>query len=246
MDVSYVAEYHENLQHVLAFLTVSRQRAGFNIEANVVPGAYYSEPGHLILRCDTIISHPLSLPTHVETGPATVSVVGGQHYQIKLAAKPPADSPPTPDLPTPELLDASHLQAILPTTLICSSCSLPLVRGAQIKKYRDLPSEHWAELVDAWMCHSDQTLHEHVQKGSRDGFWPAEGEALVGGSYILLREDVIVKVNFCDVEPSQPGARVSSIFQLFYLILGDYGRIRRPASGIPTDGCSFIVWLILF
>jgi hypothetical protein len=50
------------------------------------------------------------------------------------------------------------------------------------------------------MCHADQKLHEHVQKGSKEGFWPVEGEALVGGSYVLVREDVIVRVNLNDVE----------------------------------------------
>jgi len=54
-----------------------------------------------------------------------------------------------------------------------------------------LPSEHWEELVEAWMCHSDQKLHEHVVKHGKRGFWPKEGEALVGGSYILFEESVV-------------------------------------------------------
>lgn len=51
------------------------------------------------------------------------------------------------------------------------------------------------------MCHSDQKLHEHVQKGSKEGFWPTTGEALVGGSYVLMSEDVVVKDNLYDLEP---------------------------------------------
>ena len=45
------------------------------------------------------------------------------------------------------------------------------------------------------MCHSDQRLHEHVKKHSAQGFWPQEGEALVGGSYILFEESAVVRSN---------------------------------------------------
>ncbi|KAI0090432.1 HECT-like ubiquitin-conjugating enzyme-binding-domain-containing protein [Irpex rosettiformis] len=197
LEVSYVAEYHENLHHVFVFLEVSGLRAGFNLEAEVVPHSD-AGPGHLYLKCDTITSPPLTLPAQVSPGPATVSVVGGRYYQIKLSTpnlKKPGQTSPSDSTFTHDLLDASHFQTVKPTSFICSSCSLPLVRASQVSRYRDLPSEHWAELVDAWMCHTDQKLHEHVQKGSKEGFWPGPGEALVGGSYVLIREDSVVKVN---------------------------------------------------
>ena len=227
LQVSYVAEYHENLQHVFVFLEVSGLRAGFNLEAEVVPHGD-AGPGHLFLKCDTITSPPLTLPTQVTPGPATVSVVGGRHYQIKLSTpnlKKTDQLSPLDAAFAPDLLDASHFQTINPTTLICSSCSLPLVRASQVHRYRDLPSEHWAELVDAWMCHADQKLHEHVQRGSKEGFWPSADEALVGGSYILIREDSVVKVNFSDVE-TQDKSSVS-----FTMSLTPHGQIRRPALG---------------
>ena len=181
LDVTYVAEYHENLQHVLAFLTVSGLQAGTDLQAEVVaPESGSSDRrAQLLLRCGASTSQRLALPAPVVPGPAQVSVVGGRHFQVKLAVAPSA-APPSPE-PESEL-DATHLQSIQPTSFICASCSLPLVRAASLQRYRDLPSEHWAELVDAWMCHADQKLHEHVQKGSKEGFWPADGEALVGGS----------------------------------------------------------------
>ena len=49
------------------------------------------------------------------------------------------------------------------------------------------------------MCHGDMKLHEDVQRRSMEGFWPAEGgEALVGGSYLLVREEVVVVGNLCE------------------------------------------------
>lgn len=253
LDVTYVAEYHENLQHVVAFLTVSGLQAGVELEAEVVPPESGSndDRAQLLLRCGASTSQRLALPAPVAVGPAQVSVVGGRHFQVKLAATPPA-SPQSPE--TEAELDATHLQHIQPTTLICASCSLPLVRASMLHKYRDLPSEHWAELVDAWMCHADQKLHEHVQKGSKEGFWPVDGEALVGGSYVLLRESAVVKVNLHDVEDPDAN-KVSVIFLpdvLLSLSSGDQeGRhwdsypwplaSRRPSfSGAPSKPSSVL------
>ena len=195
--MTYVAEYHENLQHVLVFLTVSGMPPGVNLEAEVVAPEPGTDDGRsrLLLRCGATMSPRLRLPTIVRPGLADVNVVGGRHFQVKLATL----APPMDVVSSEPELDASHFQSIQPTSFICASCSLPLVQAAKLRKYRDLPSEHWAELVDAWMCHSDQKLHEHVQKGSRDGFWPDDGEVLVGGSYLLLRENAVVKFNICEV-----------------------------------------------
>lgn len=69
-----------------------------------------------------------------------------------------------------------------------------------MKEYKDLPSEHWQELVDAWMCHSDQKLHEGVIENAKRGFWPKEGEALVGGSYIVFEDSGVVRAHICPLE----------------------------------------------
>jgi hypothetical protein len=64
--------------------------------------------------------------------------------------------------------------------------------------YSDLPSEYWDELVEAWMCHSDQKLSKEViQKGkgssSQEGWTPSSPtQVLVGGSYILVSEAVVI------------------------------------------------------
>ncbi|KAI0346635.1 hypothetical protein BDW22DRAFT_1352794 [Trametopsis cervina] len=231
LAVTYVAEFHENLQHVLVFLDVSGLRAGHDLQAEVFSQGI-AGPSRLVLRCDTIVSAPLALPTRVTPGPATVSVVGGRHYQIKLSTAHTGEdaSAGVDHSESRDLLDATYFQSTQPTAFICSSCSLPLVRASRLSKYRDLPSEHWAELVDAWMCHSDQKLHEHVQKGSKEGFWPADGEALVGGSYVLAREDVVVKVNLCDVEPTSAGAKIDDWHRVRCICGAIVGRSRQHTN----------------
>ncbi|KAF9582711.1 hypothetical protein BGW38_010861 [Lunasporangiospora selenospora] len=53
--------------------------------------------------------------------------------------------------------------------------------GGPLHRVVDLPSEHWQELVDCWMC------HEEDFKELREGDLGARlGQALVGGTYLLI------------------------------------------------------------
>ncbi|KAF9450605.1 hypothetical protein P691DRAFT_810009 [Macrolepiota fuliginosa MF-IS2] len=215
-DVSYVAENYENLHHILVYFTASGATPGVDIEAEVpfpsIP--HDSEPGceFLHLRSGTLSSGQLILPGYATTGKKEVKVQGG-HFEVKIPTThssrksspspllPPSSLPAAASSPSDltggdkALLDASQLSTSNPTTFICASCSLPLIHSAKISDYRDLPSEHWEELVEAWMCHSDQKLHEHVVKHGKRGFWPKEGQALVGGSYILFEETAVNQNN---------------------------------------------------
>lgn len=120
----------------------------------------------------------------------------------------PISSPQDQGEPGSSLLNATQLTTMNPTSFICASCSLPLILSSRVNLYRDLPSEHWEELVEAWMCHADQQLSDQVKKftgkgeGTQDngvrrprGFWPAKGQALVGGSYVLFEGDAMNRGN---------------------------------------------------
>lgn len=138
------------------------------------------------------------LPAHTTPGPRDVQAQGS-HYEIKLMNNRPSSSSSPSSAHTsdneddgpPPLLDASQLTNIKPSSFLCASCSLPLIQSSRVSQYRDLPSEHWEELVEAWMCHGDQKLSEQVAKQGQSGFWPAPGQGLVGGSYILFEESAM-------------------------------------------------------
>ncbi|TFY68125.1 hypothetical protein EVJ58_g1211 [Rhodofomes roseus] len=206
LEVTYVAEYHETLQHVLVFLNIAGMMPGATLEAEVLPAAQIpgkASDGYecLILKCGLSTSPFLRLPTRVSPGKKEVQPAG-QHFQVKLSVLggPANGNGPSTSVHS-TLMDASRLSAMRATSYVCASCSLPLVHGSQVQDYRDLPSEHWAELVDAWMCHSDQKLHENVKKRSTQGFWPTEGHALVGGSYILFEQSAMSAHNLYAVDP---------------------------------------------
>lgn len=212
----YVAEFHETLQHVLVFLNVQGITPGANLEAEVGPTSDTSadDRSRLMLKCGASTSPLLALPAPVPPGVKEVRVIG-QYYEIKLPAPNVPSSPSLALDSPPALLDATQLTALAPTSFVCASCSLPLVQGARLREFRDLPSEHWAELVDAWMCHADQRLHEHVRAHSAQGFWPREGDALVGGSYVLFEESAVVQSNFWPMEDGDH--KVSAIFEVWWV-----------------------------
>lgn len=182
---------------MIVFFTVTGATPGVDIEAEVLPPfpESYSEGGdRLIIRSGSRNSLPLILPARVLPGKQEVRVQS-THYEIKLTTIGPRPSADAPVEDPPPLLDAAQLAAARPSSFICASCSLILVQATKVNEYRDLPSEHWQELVDAWMCHSDQKLHDQVVKHGKTGFWPEAEQALVGGSYILFEESSMARHN---------------------------------------------------
>ncbi|KAG8216813.1 hypothetical protein J3R82DRAFT_7067 [Butyriboletus roseoflavus] len=194
LDVAYVAEHHETLKHVLLFVAyASPSSSAPNVVplAEVLPSTSSGTYGDcLFLRLAGTPSPPLALPVPVVPGPKTV-LSRGSHWEVKASCYqsgvPPKESEDV------SLLPASELASLSPLSYTCTSCSLPLIPAPPMR-YRDLPSEHWEELIDAWVCHPEgQTLAmtgmhggDGNPKGNGFGFWPTRDEALVGGSYLLF------------------------------------------------------------
>lgn len=236
-EINYVAENHENLQHVLVFFTVTGATPGVDLEAEVLPPfpESHSEGGdRLIISSGPRNSLPLLLPARILPGKQEVRVQSS-HYEIKLTTVAPRPSPETSDEDPTTLLDAAQLAAANPTSFICASCSLPLVQSTKITEYRDLPSEHWQELVDAWMCHTDQKLHADVMRHGKGGFWPQPSQALVGGSYVLFEESSLTLNNFHIAHDPKVGLYpVSSLCS--YSIRSPSRTTKKTGVGISTSG----------
>lgn len=216
IEVRYVAEYHENLHHVLVFLSIQGVPPGVDVELVVWPSITNAEEGdQMAVRAGSQICS-LTLPAPVTPGKKEVRIQSA-HYEAKIPTIRHASgsnsqlsdtsrpSRPANPFPVAPLFDATHLHNITPTSFICSSCSLPLIQGTKITTYRDLPSDHWEELVDAWMCHADMKLNEEILKKQKEGFWPDVGEAFVGGSYLLVDDAAVVSayVIIGDKKPDQ-------------------------------------------
>ncbi|KAF5389621.1 hypothetical protein D9757_004143 [Collybiopsis confluens] len=226
-EINYVAELHENLQHILVFFTVTGAQPSVDLEAEAFPSFSdfrATDGDYLIIKSGSKSSLPIALPAHVSPGKWKIQVQS-DHFEIKLATLLASSS----SAETKPLLDAAQLSAENATSFICSSCSLPVIQSSQIC-YRDLPSEHWEELVDAWMCHSSQTLNENIIQNGRSGFWPESDQALVGGSYIIFENAAMAKDNLL---PELPKVSLTPLF-LWTIKKTDVG---EPHQRSRTFGC---------
>ncbi|KAJ1981107.1 hypothetical protein H4R34_002209 [Dimargaris verticillata] len=112
---------------------------------------------------------------------------------------------------------AQTVSSVNLTSTFDQSNTLPLLTqgNADQQMYftaTDLPSEHWAELLDCWMCHPDEETKYIVQfdqdvsrPGARLYPWnPSLNQLLVGNTYTLLHPDNI-QAQSVQIEPIAQG-----------------------------------------
>lgn len=125
-------------------------------------------------------------------------------------------------------LSTGELRNALPTSFACAQCHATLVDSSSVNKYNALPSEHWAELLDAWMCHQDQTLSDDlIAKGK--GIKPRAGEGLVGSAYVVFESGITR--NWTTPEKSEVSPSPSSRLLPF----PSFGPKRKTASSPITS-----------
>jgi hypothetical protein len=84
---------------------------------------------------------------------------------------------------------ASELKLISCGQLSCAECYTRVADLSAIRTYLSLPSQHWEELVDAWMCHEDQELNETLikaQSGLECHRGLRDGQAHISDRHIIM------------------------------------------------------------
>ncbi|KAG0021202.1 hypothetical protein BGZ82_011398 [Podila clonocystis] len=188
--VPYYSEYHSNINAI----TLSLKVPPSGLTCKITPDAI-----DLIPASQTTLDQPnhVILPSRVFPTKTTLDPSSAQSplLTLKLAAVPSMTSPSTNSLTAlgksefpPAPLPASQLQGL--NNLACGCCGQPLLAlqdastHGPIQRVVDLPSEHWQELVDCWMCHEeDFTELREGDLGARSG------QALVGGTYLLIHAE---------------------------------------------------------
>lgn len=82
------------------------------------------------------------------------------------------------------------------TSVACRECKEIIVNSSSITTWKDLPSEHWAEMMDFWHCHKPDEHETHVADApsSMKGYAASSslimkpGTGLVDLSYLLICE----------------------------------------------------------
>ncbi|ELU41223.1 hypothetical protein AG1IA_04749 [Rhizoctonia solani AG-1 IA] len=195
MNVTYVAEYRESLGMIAVQLRVGGLARTSRLEAEVTSTLGQSS---LILRCGTTTLPSLDLPSQVPAGKVDLFAasmgkpLGATEYlDLKLPTVAGVDGREL-EHDIPALLDAEQFRKSQTTSFVCISCSLPIVHGVASGnvRYDDLPSEHWVELLDAWMCHPDQQVTAELAKRA-EGIWPMPGQILVGGGFLSFDSTMV-------------------------------------------------------
>jgi hypothetical protein len=229
-NLSYIAEHQENL----------------NVVQVMVHGDKMSTYPELFIEADSDLSEEATLlskgaASHVRIR-LPVPVQGGQkvplaaphfHLEAKLTAASTRLSEPVSSLNTmiTQALCATDLRKIQPKVICCTGCDREIAELPNDCGFKDLPSEHWAEMMEVWMCHSDPGFTAQISAQTKDGFWPSEGIVLVGGSYLLLRDEYTKKHNLVTDSTSvsvPPYPVHNSPFLCIYPLLLQYLSLHLP------------------
>ena len=203
-NASYIAEHQENLLavQVMFYGLSSTQKDDLIVETekNVQAGCGVSE-AIITSKRDASVSLRIALPTAVAVGQTVQFVQSDLHLETKLSALPTSVPGAVSSLNTmlKHPLSAPELRKYRPNALCCTACDrevADLSRTLQSEDrlegagFKDLPSEHWAEMLEVWMCHDDPAFTAQLAQRTNEGFWPTRDTVLVGGSYLLVHSDV--------------------------------------------------------
>jgi hypothetical protein len=174
------------------------------------------EDGHvLVLRhTPSKTNARVHLPTRaatLSTPPPTLSVNEDGDFEVRLTTYDAACATRSrSDLETFEPFSARELSSARPASFDCSSCGSKLVDAGSVSRYVALPSEHWAELLEAWMCHADQSLSEDVLLANSGQRWPVDKqEILVASDHFVV--DAAQMGNWSSDVNAKVRARVRSL-----------------------------------
>ena len=185
-NIRFLAEHQESLSSVVLTLTgVPSNADDLTIEIETPLEAVLASPSEPEVRSQISLPTPCLLTKHI---PAHRSDNG--EISMKLAAEPITTSQ---SLLIARPLDAKELRSFAHTqlSLQCGACQREIAclscdHTQDQRRIRDLPGEYWAEMSEVWLCHADPSFTEKLEERTKQGFWPNEGEVLVGGNYLLL------------------------------------------------------------
>lgn len=224
--LSYIAESQAQLGFVSVSLwmvmTPASDILSYQVDINNFQVLLVSHDG---------VSHSVALPCQVVEGQEGSVARLQDHWQVKLQMEETlarargvmhARQAAAP-------LSASTLQDMRPSQFVCDSCLQTVAETRSITQYLPLPSQHWEELIDAWMCHTDQELSQGMidtQKRLDEHRGLQAEQARVADSFIVIHPSQLVAAG------TYEDVQVSNLFRGRV-----FGPARRsaplPCIGIP-------------
>ncbi|KAK6532929.1 hypothetical protein TWF281_007100 [Arthrobotrys megalospora] len=91
-------------------------------------------------------------------------------------------------------------------SLRCIACTTAIIPGGRIQKWKNLPSEHWADMMDLWHCHKPHNKNGTSEGSRYSGVGRIVAESAVGlvdPMYFLLRRDDCENITFEQTRPNE-------------------------------------------
>lgn len=179
--MKYCAEYHEHVRVIHLSIDISS-------EPDDLTSLEIYDRKTLRLR-HAFQSHTIALPASVKLSEKLNIVIDKTIISCRIPASSILEAAGTLDVP----LSSSDE---LGNDLICQACSTRIVAASSLV-WKNLPSEHWVEMMDSWHCHrgvTDEHHHEHHDQyalpehivSATERIRARPGIGLVGLSYLLI------------------------------------------------------------
>ncbi|TKA36593.1 hypothetical protein B0A54_11836 [Friedmanniomyces endolithicus] len=165
----YVPNIHLYAEHLQNIRTLSIQ-ASLSTVSNQATKATLSADGHYLTveheGEKVAIRLPVSLGSH---GDATLTIPAAPTkdltFRLNVGQKPETHDALSNSVHKPENIIPWMAGELTPETAVsCATCHAEIVRSGQIRQWKDLPSEGWAEMMDFWHCHKPDEPHDHAHE----------------------------------------------------------------------------------
>ncbi|KAK6342877.1 hypothetical protein TWF718_008258 [Orbilia javanica] len=138
----------------------------------------------------------IMLPTPVDS--PSITLVPAKTYRLS-ASQAYLSSGEYEALSAP-ILDPWDASFVSPEcSLRCIACATAIVSNGRIQKWKNLPSEHWADMMDLWHCHKPHNKDGNPEGSRYSGVGRIVAERAVGlvdPMYFLLRREDCENIAF--------------------------------------------------
>ena len=236
-NLSYVAEHQENLNIVQIMLHGPNLATQTDLAIETSANPFDDSRCHALVvsRKDPAVSCAIVLPVAVHPGQSAGLITQSLHLEAKLSAIPLEEKSEHIGINTVlrHALSAEEMRRLNPVALTCAACGQHVVDTSGISNpegWKNLPSEHWAEMIEVWMCHQDPKWTSDLAEKTKRGLWPTEQTVLLGGSYMLVHPST---VNTASLKIDE--GRVSVFYSLWPIInLSPLHELSTRAIRRPT------------
>jgi hypothetical protein len=102
------------------------------------------------------------------------------------------------------------------TEICCISCSSIIVFRGNVKLWKDLPSENWAEMMDFWHCHRPDVPHDHDHNIPIKGYSAESKLVIQPGVGMVDPVDFVLAVEDC--RSLTVGAHIHLLSRLYFIL----------------------------